>query len=563
MLDKQLRLVRTLRNLHLAQVAHRLRLRGQLVLVRAFPRHAEALWDDCPSDPPGWPADYAPLMSSYIEGFPSAPDNAVGVFHFLAEEGMISSSEDWEQLHMPLLWRFHLHYFDWAWSFRNHPDRAWARSAFGHLLGSWRRGTALGHLAAWSPYVASIRAWNLCGVHAALLKDHSDETEVLHLLCLHAGFIRRHLEFDVGGNHLIKNLKALIGLGVFLGTTEMVDNSLPLLRRQLDVQVLGDGGHFERSPSYHAQVLEDLADIASLLSAVGRTPPRWLTSVTSRMRHWLGAILHPDGDVPLFNDCILIGQQRLSALHLPAIDEHVTVLADSGYVIVRVDGDSQVVADVGAPCPPELPAHCHADALSFELSVHGIRTVIDSGVSTYDPGKWRTYERSSHAHSTIVVDGIDQTEVWETFRAARLADVRLLDVVDRPDEVTILAEHSGYVGKTQGRPVHRRTWQVHTNDVEITDDVRGNGKHHLEWLLHLAPDLRPVVTESGVFTDRVCLAVDHELRCNLALIRGQTEPPMGWASSAFGERHPSTVVVLAGSARLPVSLKTRLFWEKR
>ena len=30
-------------------------------------------------------------------------------------------------------------------------------------------------------------------------------------LAAHAGFLRRHLESDVGGNHLVKNLKALTG----------------------------------------------------------------------------------------------------------------------------------------------------------------------------------------------------------------------------------------------------------------------------------------------------------------------------------------------------------------
>ena len=34
---------------------------------------------------------------------------------------------------------------------------------------------------------------------------------------MHAGFLRRNLETDVGGNHLIKNLKALAGLAVFFG----------------------------------------------------------------------------------------------------------------------------------------------------------------------------------------------------------------------------------------------------------------------------------------------------------------------------------------------------------
>ena len=90
----------------------------------------------------------------------------------------------------------------------------------------------------------------------------------------HAGFLRRHLESDVGGNHLIKNLKALAGLAVFFGDEPLLRRSLRRLTAQLAVQVLPDGGHYERAPAYHCQVLADLIDVADLLSAAGQRPRR-------------------------------------------------------------------------------------------------------------------------------------------------------------------------------------------------------------------------------------------------------------------------------------------------
>ena len=74
----------------------------------------------------------------------------------------------------------------------------------------------------------------------------------------------------MGGNHLVKNLKALVGLGVFLGDDRLVAHAASHLERQIGVQVLADGGHYERSPSYHCQVLGDLIDVAGLLAAAGR-----------------------------------------------------------------------------------------------------------------------------------------------------------------------------------------------------------------------------------------------------------------------------------------------------
>ena len=114
-------------------------------------------------------------------------------------------------------------------------------------------------------------------------------------LAAHAGFLRRHLEYDVGGNHLIKGLKALVGLAVFFADERLLRLVTRRLTRQMATQILADGGHYERAPAYHCQVLADLVDVADLLRAAGQTPPGEITAAVDRMRHWLGAVLTPDG----------------------------------------------------------------------------------------------------------------------------------------------------------------------------------------------------------------------------------------------------------------------------
>lgn len=119
-------------------------------------------------------------------------------------------------------------------------------------------------------------------------------------------------------------------------------------------------------------MLGDLVDVAGLLTAAGRHAPPGLDSAIAAMSAWLGAMLLPDGDVPLFNDASLVGHHRLTLLHPapPAPDDRLSILQPSGYVVVRTGaGRIHLVADVGPPCPPELPAHAHADCLSFELAV--------------------------------------------------------------------------------------------------------------------------------------------------------------------------------------------------
>ena len=202
-------------------------------------------------------------------------------------------------------------------------------------------------------------------------------------LAAHAGFLRRSLETDVGGNHLIKNLKALAGLAVFFADDALLARALRRLRRQLAVQVLPDGGHYERAPAYHCQVLGDLIDIAGLLRAAGPASRPGCPTRSSAMRGWLGAGADPAGDVPLLNDGFPVSPRAAGGAAPaapPAGPLH--VLPDTGLARVAVGG-WHVLADIGPPCPRELPAHAHADTLSCLVHVDGEPLLIDTGTSTY------------------------------------------------------------------------------------------------------------------------------------------------------------------------------------
>jgi len=468
--------LRTAAHLRPAQIVHRVRLRSQRAALGLLPKGWDAVLRRDVPEGPGWPAEYRPIDAQLADGYPSAEDNARGWFKFLNEERHLGELPDWAQLSAPQLWRYHLHYLEWAWAFAAHHDRAWAQDSFARLWSSWVAASPPGRGDAWSPYVVSLRLWVLCGAYRALAKPET-ASEWRSQVDFHTRYLRAHVEHDVGGNHLIKNLKALIGAGVFLGSDQLIRAGCRLLGRQLPVQVLADGGHYERSPSYHCQVLGDLLDVQQLLQEAGheRYVPTSLSENLDRMQSWLGAMLMPDGDVPLFNDCVLVGLRRigfLGAIRSPT--SPLTILAPSGYVVMKPDERIHVVADLGPPCPPELPAHAHAGCLSFELTVDGQRVLVNSGTSTYEPSPRRSFERSTAAHNTVTVDGQDQSEVWGTFRAARLARPTLERAEADDRALTVTASHDGYQ-RLAGSPRHRRSWLLSPGTIEIHDEVASSG----------------------------------------------------------------------------------------
>jgi len=358
----------------------------------------------------------------------------------------------------------------------------------------------------------------------------------------------------VGGNHLLKNLKALIGAGVLLGQDDLIETGCRHLRRQLRIQVLADGGHFELSPSYHCQVLGDLIDLHRLLTAANQQQPTTtnLATAIEAMRTWLGAMLMPDGDVPLFNDCTLVGQPRIRLLGpIAPAPAALTVLQPSGYVIIKPDARIHLVADVGPPCPKELPAHAHADCLSFELAVDGRRLLVNSGTSTYEPSARRQFERSTAAHNTIEVDGVDQTEVWGTFRAAHLARARLEVASADEDGVTVRASHDGYA-RLADSPRHTRTWRARTGSVEISDDITGDndvGIHQSQLRLHVAPGVEAAVDPDGSYRLGPILLEISGRRSVFA----ETE-----VASDFGPRTVTRLLAGLDSGTLPHATQTRI-----
>jgi len=561
------RLARTILQLRPAQVAARARLRAQRTALRTgLPLAGRWLLSGPdPRSAVGWPAGFTPLDAAAWAGRPTGL--RAGEISLLGQTRVLAPAKaaggpdwaaaDWELPGAPLLWRFHLYYWDWAWALAGED-----RDVFAAIWRSWRSRVRPGLGAAWSPYPASLRAWSFCGIYRALAEGTAIEGAFLSQLAAHAGFLRRSLETDVGGNHLIKNLKALAGLAVFFGDDALLAGVLRRLARQLAVQVLPDGGHYERAPAYHCQVLGDLLDLAGLLRAAGRAEPPGLAETIMAMRRWLGVVLTPAGDVPLLNDGFPVTPRALAAL-APAAppDGPLHLLPDTGLARATAGG-WHLLADVGLPCPRDLPAHAHADTLSCLVHVDGEPLLIDTGTSGYAPGGTRDRERSTAAHNTVELDRSDSTEVWGAFRAGRRARVRGLSARADAGTVTVEAAHDGYRG-LPGRPLHHRRWALCAGELRIDDTVTGTGRHRVAVRWHLAPDARPrlitggavVTTRTGQFTVTVKVSagsaggVAGDLTADLTV-------DLGELSGGFGRTVRAPVLACDLHPELPVRIST-------
>jgi len=554
-------LARTAAHLQPGQIAQRARLRAQRTALRRWSQVGRwLLAGPDPSSAVGWPVRFSTFDARISRQWPRLAMLRTGRIELLGMTRTVAESANWERANWeqgdaPQLWRFHLHYWDWAWGLATDPDRADARALFASLWLSWRGAITAGRGDAWLPYPAALRAWSGCGLHRDLVAGSEIEECFIADLAAHAGFLRRHLESDVGGNHLVKNLKALIGLAVFFADERLLEQALYRLTGQLTVQVLPDGGHYERAPAYHCQVLADLIDVADLLRAAGRAPKPELALAIRRMRRWLGRVLSPDGQVPLLNDGYPVSAELLAGLRpWPHSGEALLVLPDTGLVRA-VAGGWHLLADVGPPCPGGLPAHAHADTLGCLVHVDGVPLLVDTGTSTYAPGPVRSYERSTAAHNTVEVDGTDSTEVWGAFRAARRARVR--DVETRADAgvVTVEAVHDGFRG-LPGRPCHRRCWSLSGAGLRVDDLIAGRGRHAIVIRWHLAPGSALRLGDGEAIISTAAGAFRVTVSARWATLTAESAP----VAAGFGRSIDAPVLTCGIDAVLPVRVST--VWQR-
>ncbi|HEX3246558.1 MAG TPA: alginate lyase family protein [Chloroflexota bacterium] len=540
---------------------------------------------------------------------------SAGQFQFVNRTVELGQHPAWRNHGQSQLWSYHLHYFDYLlslglwWQAEQATD---ALESAARLIAHWIESNPPAQGDGWHPYTVAARLSNwLQGseLFGMSLRQHPLlEPLLLRSITEQVLFLEQNLEFDVLGNHLLKNLRALVHCGLALAHPDAkrwLHQGALWTFEQAEHQILPDGGHYERSPMYQLQVFWDLLDILSQLQRAGVSIPRGVSDRFASMLHWIAAMRHPDGNIPLLNDAVLgvtgspqealaagaaffgeahaplnwratalLGELPLPRAELPLplgegwgegteespqVSAHSAgdvALPDSGYFLFS-GPSAWLVADAGDPCPDELPAHAHADALSFELSVGGQRMIVDAGVFEYQAGTWRDFMRGTAAHNTLIVDGQDQSEVWGSFRVGRRARVKARYWAERDGVRVLEAEHDGYEA-TLGVRHHRWIARVDQRFFVVSDLLEGSGQHEARSFIHLHPDAR--VGDASLSEDARLIGaalgeaglviapfgfdeLDHYVGC--------LSSPRAWYSEELGRRLPSTEISLVLHGGVP------------
>ena len=379
------------------------------------------------------------------------------------------------------LWRYNQHYFDDLNAVSSFKRKKWHEA----LLKCWINENKIGKGIGWDPYPTSLRIVNWIKWY---FLGNKLSKKCLQSMAIQAQWLLQRIEWHILGNHLFSNAKALVFVGLFFSSKESknwLKKGLEIIDDEINEQVLNDGGHFERSPMYHAIFLEDMLDLIN----ISRVYPgvfkkiqvkKWI-KIVNNMFEWLETMVHPDGEISFFNDSAMGIAPNLNQLKKYAKRlninfgstklKKIKCLQESGYLKLA-SKESVLLIDVAPIGPDYLPGHSHADTLSFELSLFGQRLLVNSGISEYKTSIIRQYERSTEAHNTVEVNNENSSEVWKGFRVARRAYPFDLKIEELKKCLNVSCAHDGYK-RLIGKPIHRRTWMLFKNSLIIKDKIEG------------------------------------------------------------------------------------------
>lgn len=383
-----------------------------------------------------------------------------------------------------------LHGFGWLRDLRAMGSEA-ARETGRRLVGGWidghRRWTPL----PWRPDVLGGRLANWLAGHGFLLHgcDPAFASRFVDSAARQSRHLVRVAASGAEGAGAFDIVHGLVHAGLCVpGIRPALKEGLVRLFQLTERQILPDGGHLQRCPEIHLDVLCRLVAIRGALAAAREEVPAVLQGAIDRMVPMLRALRLGDGGLAKFNgggegdrrivDAVLAqagvkGKALLSAPH-------------TGFQRLAA-GRTVVVVDTGAP--PASGGNAHAGTLSFEMSVGKERLIVNCGPAVAGDGEWRAAARSTAAHSTLCAGDTNSTEILADGCPGR----RPIEVVSLRREadgaVWLETRHDGYresLGLIHGRKLYL---DASGQDFRGEDTLEGPSGSDFAVRFHLHPRL--------------------------------------------------------------------------
>ncbi len=512
-----------------------------------------------------------------------------------------------------------------SWCVQNpppEPPMPYEEAVFFQLPGPWRLLETGLRVQSWISAYAYMQRSELI--------DEKFTAELFVALEQHAGYLTSYLgQTEI--NHAMMHMQGLFMIGVFYSEHPRAPYWRQLATERLQLcqydQIGPEGIQSELTTHYHDASIE-MFGTPYLLGRLGGFPfPASYGQQLHRMTTFTLAMIRPDNQSTAIGDSEWVSNGRARVAMLGGIleDEHLLVRGEvspdflwmfgaemfekyktlqqpelvdvegidfpqTGYYMLKSPGQ-HLFFDAA----PMGGAHGHADALHFEWYWQRQLIFVDPGRYTYEEGYWRHYFKSTAAHNTVVIDGVDQTPYMSTQAWAEpAAACQTLRRQSHDHYELIDAAHDGYMRLDD--PVGHRRWLVMGKQVPLlilVDWIDAHGEHEVHQRFQLHPDAVARVmtaTDAADTTGTAALVsaaeVSEEESTSPAVqldypqnelsarmywtLTSSSEPELteqhrqtlqivseeGWVSPIYGQKQPTSIIDAGIRIHSPIGIAT-------
>ena len=485
----------------------------------------------------------------------------------LAGQTLLCDEPDFSPRESTHGWRAAMHRFTWLRDLRAAGGDSARRIARRWVL-AWLENFPEWDEEAWDPLSTGLRLRHWLQHHDFFCASADDmfRFAVYDSIARQASHLTRVVPGMLAGAELLAALEGLILAGLAIpGRVDYLQTGLRHYRRELDAQILPDGGHTSRSPGVLFAILMGMMCVRSALTNARQPVPEEISAAIERAALMIKLFRHGDGGLALFHH---------STEQMPVLLDAVLAQADarrnlksanvSGYERA-MQGRSLLILDAGQPA---LAPTSHAGTLSFEFSVGKDRLITNCGCYR-GTGAWRAALAATAAHSTLCVNDTNSSEFLSAQTAARR-------VRRRPNFVTVVRDEANGTTRLESRHdgyrenhgyLHTRiltlqdTGETLAGEEKLSAPAANNTHIHYAIRFHLHPSVQGSLTQDG---QAVLLRLPsgtgwkfrHDGNAALAL-----EPSIYSGDGATQRR--SLQLVLYGETTDPVQITWKLAREKK
>ena len=379
----------------------------------------------------------------------------MGYFSFFGETINYKNSF-WQNNNASKIWKEKFHCFDWLRDLRatsSSKSALYARE----IIKKWIKNHNTWSPLEWRSDILGRRISCLLSNLTFFFSSADSKFQELLIMsvCKQGHFLVKNNLQDLFGHQRIEGVKGLIALSSSLETFKKYrNNSIKLLIREINNQVLDSGCHYLMSPSKHLEFLINLLDIKNYLATIKFKIPQEVDYAIKIMSRVIKLFRHSNGTLAKFNNSNYISKKIIDQVLVRANFKAKRKTQETYSGFHRISSNKlNFIMDCSSPVIEDI----YAGALSFELSIGKQLLVVNCGSPKIKNKVLRNALKSSAAHSTACIDNVNSSNILNnTNKNTRVANV-WSKLYQKDNSFWIDSAHSGYkhyFGVIHSRRIH-------------------------------------------------------------------------------------------------------------